>query len=65
MTPQHIGHSQPINMQFKNTGKRAYGGATPQADQIGDDNYFMNRVESLDAPILEENHANNYESTDG
>ena len=52
-------------MQFSNAGKRAYGGATPSADQIGNINYFMNRVESWDAPILEENHANNHESTDG
>ena len=45
--------SPPMSIGLSNTG---HGSPDPPADQIGNTNYFMNRVESLDEPILEENH---------
>ena len=45
--------SPPIKIGLSNT---SHGSPDPPADQIGNTNYFMNRVESLDEPILEEKH---------
>lgn len=68
LNPQYKVYSQPSNfgsISFVNKGVHSASNANPPTEQVGNNFYFMDRIESLDEPILEENQENNHESTDG